>query len=96
MTPQTLYVVAAEAAFILGCPDVGRAIRPLLEPFADQSSFNGLWIAPPIAYGAALAGAAAGQHGVDALFEQAIVVCGRLQAPMLRARTVSSMDFAVA
>ena len=54
-------VVAAETAFLLGCADVGRAVRRLLGPFADLASFNGVWVVAPVAYGAALAAAAAGE-----------------------------------
>ncbi|HEV7526629.1 MAG TPA: AAA family ATPase, partial [Acidimicrobiia bacterium] len=80
-------VAAAEAASMLGAVDVGRVIRRLLEPFTEQTSFNGSWVIVPLAYGAALAAAAAGDDDVNELFECALAVSDRLRAPLLRART---------
>jgi hypothetical protein len=72
---------------MLGAVDVGRVIRRLLEPFTEQTSFNGSWVIVPLAYGAALAAAAAGDDDVNELFECALAVSDRLRAPLLRART---------
>jgi len=80
-------VVAAETAFLLGCADIGRVVRGLLEPFHDRVAFNAVWVVAPIAYGAALAAAAAGEPDADAFFAEALDVCDRLRAPVLRART---------
>ena len=80
-------VAAAEVACTLGDARVGRTVRGLLEPFADRVAFNGVWVIAPIAYGAAVAAAAAGENTADTFFEQSIAVCDRMRAPMLRART---------
>ncbi len=81
-------IAAAEVACTLGDARVGRTVRGLLEPFADRVAFNGVWVIAPIAYGVAVAAAAAGESATaDAYFEQSIEVCDRLRAPMLRART---------
>lgn len=62
-------------------------VRMLLEPFADRVAFNGVWTIAPVAYGAGVAAAAAGESTIDEFFEEAIAVSQRLRAPMLRART---------
>ncbi len=90
--PRTLHwsgslIAAAEVACTLGDARVGRTVRGLLEPFADRVAFNGTWVIAPIAYGIAVAAAAAGENSADAYFAQSIDVCERLRAPMLRART---------
>ncbi len=80
-------IAAAEVACMLGDARVGRTVLGLLQPFADRVAFNGVWVVAPVAYGIALAAAAAGDSTADAYFEQAIALCERLRAPMLRART---------
>jgi DNA-binding SARP family transcriptional activator len=80
-------VAAAEVACQLGDARVGRTVRGLLEPFVDRVAFNGVWVIAPIAYGVAVAAAAAGENTADGFFEHAIEVCDRMRAPMLRART---------
>ena len=58
-----------------------------LRAFADQVAFNGSWAIAPLAFGAAMAAAAAGDHAAaDELFEHALAVSERLRAPLLRAR----------
>jgi DNA-binding SARP family transcriptional activator len=79
-------VVAGEAAALLGSAGVGRVVFHLLAPFAEQATFNGAWTVGPIAYGAALAAAAAGIPDADALFELALDMCVKLDAPVLAAR----------
>jgi hypothetical protein len=80
-------IAAAEVAYLLDDAPLGRLVRDVLEPFADGVAFNGTWAIAPIAYGAAIGGAAAGEPTADELFEHAIAVCRRLDAPLLRART---------
>ena len=83
---SSLLIVTAESAFLLGLPAVGRAIRRLLEPYIDQVAFSGLWVAAPIAHGAAVAAAAAHDPDASSLFEHAIMIAERVNAPLLRAR----------
>jgi DNA-binding SARP family transcriptional activator len=80
-------VAAAEIACTLGDDRIARTVRALLEPFADRVAFNGVWVIAPIAYGVAVAAAAAGESTADGFFEQSIDLCNRMRAPMLRART---------
>ena len=80
-------IAAAEVAFLLQLPELGASVRRRLEPFRDQVAFVGNWVLAPIAYGAAMAGAAAGHTDVDALFEQSLEIADRLRSPVLRART---------
>jgi DNA-binding SARP family transcriptional activator len=80
-------IAAAETACMLGDARVGAMVRMLLEPFADRVAFNGVWTIAPVAYGAGVAAAAAGESTIDEFFEEAIAVSQRLRAPMLRART---------
>ncbi len=80
-------VAAAEAAWLLEDRRVGAIVRRLLEPFAEQVVFNGTWVIAPVAYGAGVAAAAAGEPEAERFFEQALALCHRLRAPMLRART---------
>ena len=80
-------VAAAETAFMLGNARVGATVLRLLAPFADQAAFDAAWVLAPVAYGAALAASAASDPAADDLFEQALAVCERLDAPILRART---------
>lgn len=80
-------VGAAEASFMLANERVGRVVLRLLEPFAEQMAFNGSWVTAPIAYGAGLAAAAAGEAVADDLFEHAIEMSIRMGAPVLRARS---------
>ena len=84
---STILVGTAESAFLLDLPDVGRMVRRLLEPYLDQVAFSGLWVAAPIAHGAAVAAAASHDPDAGALFEHAIAIAERLDAPVLRART---------
>ncbi len=79
-------VAAAEVAWMLGDARVGRVVHARLLPLADRVAFNGSFTIAPIAYGAALAAAAAGERGADDLFERAIAMSRRLRAPVLRAR----------
>ncbi len=80
-------VAAAEAACMLGNASVAKTVRILLEPFVERVAFNGVWTIAPIAYGAAVAAAAAGESACHDLFREALGVCDRLRAPMLKART---------
>jgi len=80
-------IAAAEAAFMLGLPELGASVRRRLEPFREQVAFVGNWVLAPIAYGAAVAGAAAGHTDIDALWDQALEISDRLGAPVLRAQT---------
>ena len=79
-------IAAAEVEFRLQLPELGESVRRRLEPFRDQVAFVGNWVLAPIAYGAAVAGAAAGHTDVDALFEQALEISDRLGAPSPRRR----------
>jgi DNA-binding SARP family transcriptional activator/tetratricopeptide (TPR) repeat protein len=80
-------VAAAEVAWALEDRRVGAVVRGLLEPFADLVVFDGTWVIAPVAYGAGIAAAAAGDADADHFFEQALTICEHLRAPMLRART---------
>ena len=82
----TSLIYAAETAFAVNDAASAGTISRLLRPFADQVAFVGNWAVAPIAYGAAVAAAAAGDKSADDLFEQAINVADQLQAPLLRAR----------
>jgi hypothetical protein len=79
-------VLAAEVAFMLGCKGVGACVRDLLEPFRGLVAVANFVLAP-IAYGAGLAAAAARHRDVDALFDEALDLSRRLDAPVLQART---------
>ena len=83
----SVLVVSAETAFLLDLPDVARVIRELLDPYVDQIAFAGSWVAAPVAYGSAVAAAASGDPSAGDLFELAIAMAERLDAPLLRART---------
>jgi DNA-binding SARP family transcriptional activator len=85
---SSILVATAETAFLLGLPDAARAIRRLLEPYADQVAFCGLWIAAPIAHGVAVAAAACGDRDADSFFEHAVTVAERIEAPVLRGRAL--------
>ena len=79
-------IAAAEAAFMLDLPELGAAVHDLLEPFRYQLAFANFAIAP-IAYGAGLAAAASHRIEYESLFADALAICARLHAPVLRART---------
>jgi type IV pilus biogenesis protein CpaD/CtpE len=66
--------------------DVAKVVHRLLLPFASRVAFARNWVVEPIALGAAIAGVGAGCSGTDDLFEEAIDVAVRLDAPVLRAR----------
>jgi DNA-binding SARP family transcriptional activator len=83
---STALIFAAEIAFAVEDAESARVIQRLLAPFADQVAFVGNWVVAPIAYGAAIAAAAAGEDAADGLFEHAIAMAERLRAPLLRAR----------
>jgi hypothetical protein len=83
---SSILVFTAETVTILDLPDAACLIHELLQPFADQVAFSGNWVAGPIAYGAAVAAAAARNASTDELFEQAVVISDRLEAPLLGAR----------
>ncbi len=76
-------VITAETACLLDLPEVGRAVRDELEPFADQVAFTGSWVTAPIAYGVGVAMACCGDPGASAMLEQAVDVADRLGAPVL-------------
>ena len=81
-------VAAAETAYMVGNSRVGEVVLRHLRPFPDQVAFNGSWAIAPLAFGAAMAAAAAGDHAAtDETFEHALAVSERLRAPLLRART---------
>jgi hypothetical protein len=84
---SSILVATAETAFVLDLPDAARAIRRLLDPYVDQVAFSGLWVAGPIAHGVAVAAAACNDPDADKLFDQALMICDRLDAPALRSRT---------
>jgi tetratricopeptide (TPR) repeat protein len=79
-------VVTAETACMLDLPDVSATIRDLLLPFVDQVAFTGLWVAAPIAYGAAVASFGCGDPGASELFDRAAAVADSIRAPVLAAR----------
>jgi hypothetical protein len=83
---STALIFAAEVAFLIEDAASARVIKRLLTPFAAQVAFVGNWVVAPIAYGAAVAAAAAGDATADELFAQAIEIAERLDAPLLRAR----------
>jgi DNA-binding SARP family transcriptional activator len=83
----TLLVLSAESAWILEMPDVAEMLRPMFDSCVDQVAFNGMWVAAPLAHGAAFASAALGAADADDLFELAIDVADRLDSPFLRARS---------
>ena len=79
-------IFAAETAFLLDDASAGRAIAGHLSPFVDQVAIAGNWPIAPIAYGAAMASAAARLDETYPLFERALDIAGRLRAPVMRAR----------
>jgi hypothetical protein len=79
-------ILAAEAAFMLGCKTWGSWTRELLEPFRELVAVANFVLAP-IAYGAGVAAAAAGDGDFDECFREALDVSRRLNAPVLQART---------
>jgi DNA-binding SARP family transcriptional activator len=84
---STVLIVAAEAAYMVDAADVARVVHRLLVPFASRIAFARSWAVAPIALGAALAGACAGTPDADELFEEAVDICVRVDAPVLRARS---------
>jgi hypothetical protein len=79
-------ILAAEAAFMVGCKTWGAWTRALLEPFHSLVAVANFVLAP-IAYGAGLAAAAAHHDDFDVFFRDALDVSRQLNAPVLRART---------
>jgi DNA-binding SARP family transcriptional activator len=79
-------IFAAETAFLLGDAAAGRTIAAQLAPFVDQVAIAGNWPIAPIAYGAAMASAAARLDDTYALFERSLEIADRLRAPVMRAR----------
>ena len=79
-------ILAAEAAFMVGCKTWGGWTRELLEPFRELVAVANFVLAP-IAYGAGVAAAAAGDDDFDDFFREALDVSRRLNAPVLQART---------
>lgn len=82
-----LLIAAAEAAYVVGAVRVARVVHRLLVPFASRVAFARNWVVAPIAFGAGLASAAAKYGDTDDLFEEALDISIRLDAPVLRART---------
>jgi hypothetical protein len=78
-------VITAETACILGLPDLSRAVRESLEPFADQVAFTGSWVTAPIAYGVGVAMACCDDTGSAPMLDRAADVADRLGAPVLAA-----------
>ena len=78
--------VAAETAYMVHAVDVARVVHRLLAPFTSQVVFARNWVVAPVALGAALAGACAGTGDADELFEEAVDISVRLDAPVFRAR----------
>ena len=74
--------VAAETAYMVHAVDVARVVHRLLPPFTSQVVFAGNWVVAPVALGAALAGACAGTGDADELFEEAVDISVRLDAPV--------------
>ena len=68
-------------------PDIAEMLRPMFDSCLEQVAFNGMWVAAPIAHGAAFASAALGASDTDDLFQLAIDVATRLDSPFLRARS---------
>jgi hypothetical protein len=83
---STSLVLAGEIAAALGDANAGRAVLEMLAPLSDRVASLGFWIVAPLAYGAALGAQACGDPAQDDLFEQAIEISTRLEAPILRAR----------
>jgi hypothetical protein len=79
-------IAAAEAAYMVDAVDIARVVHRLLAPFASRVAFARNWAVAPIALGAALAGACSGSADIDELFQEAVDVSVRLDAPVLRAR----------
>jgi hypothetical protein len=79
-------IAAGEAAYMVGSERVGRIVHRLLVPFASRVAFARNWVVEPIAFGAGIASAAAKYDDTDELFEAAIDVATRLDAPVLCAR----------
>ena len=64
-----------------------RVVHRLLVPFASAGRVRrGTGLIAPIALGAALAAVCAGSPDADDLFQQAVDICVRVDAPVLRAR----------
>jgi hypothetical protein len=55
---SSVMVSAAECAMVLDLPPVGRLVLEQLSPYVEQVAFPGVWVAGPIAHGAAVAAAA--------------------------------------
>ena len=81
---STSLVLAGEIAAALGHADAGRAVWQMLAPLSDRVASLGFWALAPLAYGAALGAQACGEPAQDDLFEQAIEISTRLEAPILR------------
>jgi hypothetical protein len=78
-------VITAETACLLDLPEVGRAVRDQLAPFADQVAFTGSWVTAPIAYGVGLAMASCDDPGASEMLQRAVDIADRLGAPVLAA-----------
>jgi hypothetical protein len=83
---STTLIFAAETAFMLDSKALGAEVFRLLAPFRSRVAVANFVVAP-IAYGAGLAAAAARGDDVDSLFDEALDITERLDAPVLRART---------
>jgi DNA-binding SARP family transcriptional activator len=86
---STTLILTAETACILELPDLARAIRDLLSPFADQVACNGIWAPAPIAYGIGVAMLGCHDPRAEQLLEQAADIAERMQSPPLAARARS-------
>jgi hypothetical protein len=83
---STALLLTAETASVLEARDVCATIRDRLLPFADQVSFNGLWVVAPIAYGVGVAAAGCGDRAAHDYLERAAAIAARMNAPALEAR----------
>ena len=79
-------MAAAEAAYMVGSVRVARIVHRLLLPFSSRVAFARNWVVEPIAFGAGVASAGAQYGDTDELFQEAIDISIRLDAPVLRAR----------
>ena len=83
---STVLIAAAEAAYMVGAVEVARVVHRLLVPFSSRVAFARNWVVEPIAFGAAIAAACIRCPDADDLFEEAVAVSVRLDAPVMRAR----------
>jgi hypothetical protein len=81
-----LLMAAAEAAYKLGAVETARVVYRLLVPFSSRVAFARNWVVGPIAFGAGLAASTMKHPGTDDLFEEALAIADRLEAPALSAR----------